>query len=206
MKGMFNKKGSAEKVRATVKRFCVLAFAVALTLGWVAMAQAVTIDDPANGEMNLYLIFQDPSFAGGSYASSQDIATLVPISETLPAGTYTVTAYAKYAGFTQDPGIYYPVGSASATKEHFFPSPLTGEGIYTGLNTSITTATPIGFFDDTNGGGTEYTELSLNDAGALGQSNGLIFEISPPTTLWPSKMVEDLMPWAIGTITIWFST
>lgn len=91
-----------------------------------------------------------------------------------------VEAYATFAGYTQDPGFYQqgiatpitPLGSPFSTAS--------------GANKIVDPINPIvfspgfefGFADLTSGGGTKYTELSLN-SGSPSQSNGLIFQISP---------------------------
>jgi hypothetical protein len=156
-----------------------------LVLGLAFSAQAVpTIDDPSNGETHLYQIFANPLFNGGSFANSQTIANTVPILQVLPAGNYTVTAYASFAGFSQDTGNYridnpdikgyfnifgepFPIPGSSNTI-----SGITPIGIYGGI--------AIGFFDDNtaSGGDIKYTELALN-SGGFSQSNGFIFKISP---------------------------
>ena len=165
------------------KVFLLLSVAV-LVLGLAFSAQAVTIADPANGETHLYQIFANSLFNGGIYANSQDIANNVPIVETFASGLpFKVTAYATFAGFTQNPGAYFS-GSPGPT-QYFTPGltaafPATTDGIFA-INdwpAGQFTGGVIGLFDDTSGGGIKFTELAANNGGALGQSNGLIFRIS----------------------------
>jgi len=175
-------------VKKLVKSLAFLVMGLALLLTGAINAQAVpTIDDPANGETHLYQIFADPLFNGGSFASSQAVANTLPILETLPAGLQNVkvTAYAKFAGFTQNPGDY-PAGNSGSLQYWSPPGftnafPTTVDGIFA-INdwpNGIFSTTQFGFFDDTtaSGGDIKFTELALN-SGALSQSNGLIFQIS----------------------------
>lgn len=167
-----------------MKKIYMLGFAALLVLGFALSAPAITISD-ANGETNLYQIVQDPLFGSLTYGSSQAFANAYPIVETLPGPglPFTVTAYAKFAGFTQNPGAYF-AGSPAPTA--YFSPGLTsafsanGNGIFaiTDWPAGITDGGVIGFFDDTSGGGIKYTTLAANNGGALGQSNGLIFKIS----------------------------
>jgi hypothetical protein len=181
MKDVLNTRGTTEKVLGTVEKFCKLGLAVALILGAALTAQAApTIYDPSNGEEHLYQIFSD--FGGANFLSSQAIANKVPIVETLPAGQITITGYAVWAAFTQNPGVY-SAGNPNSTMQYLAPFtgvfPTNGDVTQTISAKPITVNTPFGFFDDTSGGGIKYTQLGLNDSGQLGQSNGLIFEISP---------------------------
>jgi hypothetical protein len=171
-----------------MKKIYVLGFVVLLVLGFALSAAAVTINDPANGELNLYQIFADPLFNGGNFANSQAIANTVPIVETLPAGLtdITVSAYAKFAAFSQNPGVY-PAGNPGILQLQYFSPDFTTAFPANGANgifsindwpSGVTSFVQFGFFDDTSGGGIKYTELSANNGGALGQSNGLIFKIS----------------------------
>ena len=171
-----------------MKKIYVLGFVVLLVLGFALSAAAVTINDPANGELNLYQIFSDPLFNGGNFANSQAIANTVPIVETLPAGLtdITVSAYAKFAAFSQNPGVY-PAGNPGILQLQYFSPEFTTAFPANGANgifpindwpSGVASLAQFGFFDDTSGGGIKYTELSANNGGALGQSNGLIFKIS----------------------------
>jgi hypothetical protein len=171
------------------KMFLLLSVSV-MVLGIAFSAQAApTIIDPWNpaintDELNLYEIFADSHFMGVSYLSSQAIANSLNIVETLPANVQIqVTAYATFAGFTQNPG-FYSAGNTSSL-QYMTPSftnafPANTDGIFSindwKAGTYNTTGT-VGFFDNTSGGGIKYTELALN-SGGLGQSNGLIFKIS----------------------------
>jgi MYXO-CTERM domain-containing protein len=168
-------------------RKMVIFMALALVLSGAISAQAApTIDDPGNGETHLYQIFANSLFNGGNYASSQDIANNVPIVETFASGLpFKVTAYATFAGFTQNPGAYF---SGSPGPTQYFSPGLTSAFPTLGSQNSIVaindwpagqfTGGVIGLFDDTSGGGIYFTELAANNGGALGQSNGLIFKIS----------------------------
>jgi hypothetical protein len=131
-------------------------------------------------------IFADLLFNGGDFSSSQAIANNVPIVETLPAGLQklTVSAYATFAGFTQNPG-FYPAGNTSIL-EYMSPLftaafPATTDGIFaiTDWPANAFSVAQFGFFDDTtaSSGDIKYTQLALN-SGGFTQSNGLIFQIS----------------------------
>ena len=112
----------------------------------------------------------------------------MPIVETLPAGLtdITVSAYAKFAAFTQDPGAYSAGNPGILQLQYFSPEfttafPANGANGIFAINdwpSGVASLAQFGFFDDTSGGGIKYTELSANNGGALGQSNGLIFKIS----------------------------
>lgn len=165
-------------------RKMAMLLAMALVLTGALSAQAVpTISDPANGETHLYQIFANSLFNGGSFVSSQAIANSVPIVETFGGGLlFKVTAYATFAGFTQNPGAYF--SGSPGPLQYFSPAftnafPADADGIYA-INWSTMSYTNgvIGLFDNTSGGGIKYTELAANNGGALGQSNGLIFKIS----------------------------
>jgi len=171
-----------------MRKVLIFGAALILVLGLAIAAQAVTINDPwpLNGvpEMNLYQIVQEPLFGSlSNYGSSTNFANSYPIMETLPVGSYVVDAYAKYAAFTQNPG-FYPAGNSAALK-YFSPTytpifPVGNNGIYA-TNFVFSSDQQFGFFDDNtaNGAGIKYTQLDLNWNGDLGQSNGLIFQISP---------------------------
>jgi hypothetical protein len=172
-----------------MKMIGVFALAAIMVMGLTMSAQAVpTISDPWNpvtgAEKNLYQIFANPLFNGGSFANSQAIANTVPIVETLPSfSQFTITAFAKFAGFTQNPGAYGAVDPTIltyfSTVTHAFPATTNGIfaindwPLYLGIM-------PHGYFDDTtaSGGDINYTQLALN-SGGLSQSNGLIFQITP---------------------------
>jgi hypothetical protein len=192
MRVLLSYRSTQYKEDEAMKKIGVFALAAIIVLGLTMSAQAVsTISDPWNpvtgAEKNLYQIFADPLFNGGSFANSQAIANTVPIVETFPGGltNFTVTAYAKYASFQQNPGAYFS-GTPGTTQ--FFSTltnafPANGSGIFA-INdwpSGLPTNGVVGLFDDTrvSGGNVLYTELAANFGGALGQSNGLIFEISP---------------------------
>ena len=95
-----------------MKKIVIFVLSAIMVMGLAISAQAVpTINDPwdpvSGPEKNLYQIFADPLFNGGVFATSQDIANTVPIVETLPPGLQdiTVSAYAKFAAFNQNPGF-----------------------------------------------------------------------------------------------------
>lgn len=177
-----------------MKKVLLLMGVAVMVLGLTFSAQAVpTINDPwavpGGAEKNLYQIFADPLFNGGSFLTSQAIANTLPISETFPGGIpFKVTAYATYASFQQDPGSTfsnYPVGSPGSGTVYFssFTAafPANTDGIYAITDWTVNTFTNgvIGLFDDTtaSNGDIKYTEKTLN-SGVLSQSNGLIFKIS----------------------------
>jgi len=167
-----------------MKKIYVLGIAALLVLGFALSAAAVTVTD--GGETGLYQIVQDPLFGSlPNYGSSQAFANAYTIVETLPGPgvPITVTAYAKFAGYTQNPGAYF--AGVYAPTQYFSPGltsafPSTADGIFaiTDWPAGQFTGGVIGFFDDTSGGGIKYTEWAGNNGGALGQSNGLIFKIS----------------------------
>ena len=169
-----------------MKKLGMFGLAAVMVLGLAIAAQATTptIADPSNGEAHLNQIFADPLFNGGSYASGQDIANALPIVETLDPGNYTVTAMASFASFSQDPGIYAAGDTSTALYFHSvssdFPVPGSSNKISAINPIYIFAGDDIGFLDDNSfsGGDIKYTQLALNDGGALGQSNGLIFQIS----------------------------
>lgn len=154
-------------------------FVLMLVLSLALSAHAVTISD-TSGETYLYQIFADPLFSGGNYASSQIIANTLPILSTLPAGPYAVTAFAKFAAFTQNAAIYAAANPALIQSLDSGIFPYSGaNGIFAiaiGRNIPLT----FGFADivPDDGAGTKYTQLALNPGGPS-QSNGLIFQISP---------------------------
>jgi hypothetical protein len=161
-----------------MKKIFVFLMAVILLGGLTLSAQAVTVLDPSNGELNLYQIVADPAFGGlTGYASSQAFANAFPIVSTLPANmSYEVTAYTRFASFTQTPGIYTAGNGSSGT---FFTSlSPSGDGIFTSPNVYFSAGmSPVGFKDQINGGQyTLFTEAALNQGGL---ANGLIFQISP---------------------------
>ena len=172
-----------------MKKIVIFVLSAIMVMGLAISAQAVpTINDPwdpvSGPEKNLYQIFADPLFNGGVFATSQDIANTVPIVETLPPGLQdiTVSAYAKFAAFNQNPG-FYP--QADPTVHQYFSSfstdfPPTNNGILTVTDwPDVISTIPFGFFNDTaSGGDIKFTELALN-SGGFTQSNGLIFQVSP---------------------------
>jgi hypothetical protein len=167
------------------KMFLSLSLAVlVLGLSFPAQASPPTIDDPSNGETHLFQIFANPLFNGGIYANSQAIANTVPILQTLPYGSYSINAYASFAGFAQDPGFYSEGYPASLGYFKYassdFPVPGSTNSIVSINAIGFYSGGSFGFFDDNtaSGGDIKYTELALN-SGNLAQSNGLIFNIAP---------------------------
>jgi hypothetical protein len=166
-----------------MKKIYVLGIAALLVLGFALSAAAVTVSD--GSETGLYQIVQNPLFGSlPNYFSSQAFADAYTIVETLPGPglIIAVDAYAKYAGFTQNPGFYW-AGSYFPT-QYIYPLytatnfQASADGIFaiTDFPANIHTNGVIGLFDNTSGGGIKYTELAGNNG--VVQSNGLIFKIS----------------------------
>jgi hypothetical protein len=164
-----------------MKRICIFLLAAIMVGGLAWSAQAVTtVLDPSNGEMHLNQIVANSAFGSVTgYATSQAFANAFLIVQTLPAFmSVEVTAYARFADFTQDPGMY----NAGNKNTGFFFSSLSppvslGKGIFTSPDVKfVSGATPIGFKDNINAGQyTLFSEVALNQ-GSL--ANGLIFKIS----------------------------
>jgi hypothetical protein len=158
-----------------MKRILVFLMAAILVGGLALSAQAVTVLDPSNGESHLFQIVANPAFGSLSgFGSSQAFANAFTVVQTLPANVSgEVTAYARFASFTQTPGIY---NAGDGSTGNFFPVSL-GSGITTGPDVNFFTgASPDGFKDRINGGQyTIFTETALNQGGLV---NGLIFKIS----------------------------
>jgi hypothetical protein len=163
-----------------MRRIYFMLFIAILVVAPAFSAQAVTITDN-NDEMHLYQIVANQAFGSlTGYASSQDFANAFPILESLPATVgdayYVVTAYANFASFTQDPGTYLTASPNTLVKLGT-PFPVGADGIFSPAPIAFQASSDIGFFDQTSGGGTKYTQLALNP-GHPAQSNGLIFKIA----------------------------
>jgi hypothetical protein len=87
-----------------------------------------------------------------------------------------VTAYANFASFTQDPGTYL-TASPSTLVTLGSPFPVGPNGIFSLTPITFQVSGDFGFFDQTNNGGTKYTQLALNPDNPS-QANGLIFKIA----------------------------
>jgi hypothetical protein len=170
-----------------MKKVYVLGIAALLVLGFaLSAAAAPTISDPGGSELHLYQIVQDPLFGSlPNYGNSTAFAAAYPVVETIPGPGLLIAfdAYAKYAGFNQNPGGYYSGAYATTTyltayTATNFQASANGKFAITDWPANITTSGVIGLFDDTSGGGGKYTELAGKNGGGLGQSNGLIFKIS----------------------------
>ena len=163
-----------------MKRILVFLMAAIMVGGLALSAQAVTVLDPDNSEMHLYQIVQNSAFGSlTGYASSQAFAAAFPVLESLPGssgGYYVTAAYATFASFTQDPGIYL-TGSPGTMVKIGSPFPVGPDGIFSIGPKQLQPTGDFGFFDQTNYGGTKYTQLALNSDNPA-QSNGLIFKIS----------------------------
>jgi hypothetical protein len=167
-----------------MKSISVFLFAAILVSGLAFSAQAVTVLDPNNGEMHLYQIVQNSAFGSlPNFGSSQAFANAFPIVATLSTPfSGNLTAFAKFAAFTQDPGAYANGSPGTAGfLSTLYPAnfPLTGNGIFN-INIPIlpnSSVSSVGFADKINGGQyTIFTEAALNQGGL---ANGLIFQISP---------------------------
>jgi hypothetical protein len=170
-----------------MKKVMIFILAAVMVLGLALAAQAVTINDPNNGEMHLYQIVADAAFGGlTGFSSSQDFADAFPIVQTLPANgfgpgsiPYKMNAFAKFAAYTQDPGVY---NSSGTTFLSFFSTdfPLTANGIFTNLDKiNLRSAKPFAFVDGLNRSANTYdyliyTEPAMNQGGL---ENGVILQI-----------------------------
>jgi hypothetical protein len=175
----------------------IVALGVTLILGLTLSAAALTINNAPSGELNLYEVFNGFGLLPTLSSNAQLITTYPTVLQNLSTdpgipGFYWEYAlsgyYASYAGFTQDPGTN-PQGSPTP-KSYFhdlvgspFPTPpnlnqikMIGPLVFT---PSTDASGNFGFFDETVGGGTKYTEKSLNNTFGqpYPQSNGLIFQV-----------------------------
>ena len=165
-----------------MKRIYILGIAVLLVLSGALAANAVVINDPwpsppvAGQEVNLFDIVQTANFGSlPNFGSSQAFVNNYGILQTLPPGFGTITAYAKYAGFTQQPGIYQSQvpGNNIMFGAPDFPAGPNGNFA---VNYGFGALPPFGFLDDLNNGQYRiYTEPNLN-AGNL--TNAVIIPIT----------------------------
>lgn len=164
-----------------MKRIHVLAIVALLVLGSAMSASAVVINDPwpaggGGAEADLYDIVQNPLFGSlPNFGSSQNFVNNYGTLQTLPGGSGRITAYAKYASFTQRPGIYQ---SQVPGNSALFPAPFPvgANGIFAVNLPYFAGVSQYGFLDELNNGQYRiYTEPNLN---AGGLTNAVIIPIT----------------------------
>ena len=142
-----------------------LVAAVTLILALSGIATAGAIELQPNGEYYLYQIVNrmlleqnlDPLFS-----SNADLAPYLLPYTTFSAGDFTIAAYGKQAGYTQNPGFYLVSDPNQVTSLGTYAT----STIYGALNVAFSPAAAWGLVNTTTGG-TFYSDTNLNSDGTV---------------------------------------
>jgi hypothetical protein len=166
--GIFLEKKDRNSMK--IKVIFIVALAVCLSS---SMAMAITINNGASGESNLWDIVSSMLGVPIGTITQTNLTGLTPL-ETLSDGSYVVTNLARQASYTQNLGYYTGIGTGSGKTS--LVSSVNSSTNYA-VNDPFTVNQSFGFYDTTDQAGTKYTEKTLNTSYGS-QSNGFIFDLT----------------------------